>query len=261
MIILTNPITVLIQSDHCSCLIRSFVAANQVIFRWLVSSLFGGVGFVDLCCILAHETGYSALCWCYDQGRYFVFFSNQIEHKVSRQRVSMRKIRSVLRYHFGEDYSIRKTARYSLLSFSMARDYVLRAKQAGLGWPLPEGMTDAELSSRLFLDSTVSNPRHPAPDWEVIHKTLDRKEQTLQMAHERYLQVYPGGYSYSRFCALYRAWCNRKEVVMRQTHEPGENHTIELNAGYLASGTYMYRMIATGLESRHEKTGLMTLVK
>ena len=46
-----------------------------------------------------------------------------------------------------------------------------------------------------------------------------------------------------------------------QAFEAGANHTIELNAGYLASGTYMYRMIATGLESRHEKTGLMTLVK
>lgn len=141
---------------------------------------------------------------------------------MSRQRVSMRKIRSVLRYHFGEGYSIRKTAKYSLLSFSTARDYVHRAKQAGLGWPLPEEMTDAELAARLFPDSRVSNPRHPAPDWEVIHKTLDRKGQTLQLAHERYLQVYPGGYSYSRFCALYRAWCKRKDVVMRQPHEPGE---------------------------------------
>ncbi len=46
-----------------------------------------------------------------------------------------------------------------------------------------------------------------------------------------------------------------------QAFAAGANQTIELNAGHLASGTYMYRMIATGLESRHEKTGLMTLVK
>ena len=46
-----------------------------------------------------------------------------------------------------------------------------------------------------------------------------------------------------------------------QVFEAGANHTVELNAIHLASGTYLYRMIATGLESRYEKTGLMTLMK
>ena len=43
--------------------------------------------------------------------------------------------------------------------------------------------------------------------------------------------------------------------------EAGANRSIELNAVNLASGTYLYRMIATGAESRHVKTGRMTLVK
>ncbi len=46
-----------------------------------------------------------------------------------------------------------------------------------------------------------------------------------------------------------------------QVFEAGTNHTIELNAVNLASGTYLYRMAAIGAESRYEKTGLMTLVK
>ena len=46
-----------------------------------------------------------------------------------------------------------------------------------------------------------------------------------------------------------------------QVFEAGMNHTIELNAVQLASGTYLYRMVATGSESRYEKTGLMTLMK
>ncbi len=41
----------------------------------------------------------------------------------------------------------------------------------------------------------------------------------------------------------------------------GANRSIELNAINLASGTYLYRMIATGAESRYVKTGRMTLVK
>jgi hypothetical protein len=43
--------------------------------------------------------------------------------------------------------------------------------------------------------------------------------------------------------------------------EAGANRTLELNATNLASGTYLYRMIATGAESRYVKTGRMTLVK
>ncbi len=43
--------------------------------------------------------------------------------------------------------------------------------------------------------------------------------------------------------------------------EAGANRNIEINAVNLASGTYLYRMIATGAESRYVKTGRMTLVK
>ncbi len=46
-----------------------------------------------------------------------------------------------------------------------------------------------------------------------------------------------------------------------QAFDAGANHTIELNAIHLSSGTYLYRMIAVGLETRYQKTGLMTLMK
>jgi len=46
-----------------------------------------------------------------------------------------------------------------------------------------------------------------------------------------------------------------------QDFEAGANRSIELNATNLASGTYLYRMIANGAESQYVKTGRMTLVK
>ncbi len=46
-----------------------------------------------------------------------------------------------------------------------------------------------------------------------------------------------------------------------QEFEAGANRSMELNAVSLASGTYLYRMIATGAESRFVKSGRMTLVK
>ena len=46
-----------------------------------------------------------------------------------------------------------------------------------------------------------------------------------------------------------------------QEFEAGANRSMEIHAMNLASGTYLYRMIATGAETRHVKTGRMTLVK
>ncbi|MDE2826278.1 MAG: DUF4397 domain-containing protein, partial [Bacteroidota bacterium] len=43
--------------------------------------------------------------------------------------------------------------------------------------------------------------------------------------------------------------------------EAGANRTLELSATNLASGHYLYRIIATGVESQYVKTGRMTLVK
>ena len=54
-----------------------------------------------------------------------------------------------------------------------------------------------------------------------------------------------------------------REVITlpAQEMEAGVNRSIELHATSLASGTYLYRLMATGAEQRHVKTGRMTLVK
>ena len=54
-----------------------------------------------------------------------------------------------------------------------------------------------------------------------------------------------------------------REVIAlpAQEMEAGANRSVEMNAGSLASGTYLYRIMATGAEQRHVKTGRMMLVK
>ncbi len=54
-----------------------------------------------------------------------------------------------------------------------------------------------------------------------------------------------------------------REVITlpAQELEAGANRSVELQATSLASGTYLYRLIATGTKQRHVKTGRMTLVK
>jgi transposase len=50
------------------------------------------------------------------------------------------------------------------------------------------------------------------------HRELKRKHVTLTMPWDEYIERYPEGYRYSRFCELYRNWASRLSVTMRQAH-------------------------------------------
>ena len=63
----------------------------------------------------------------------------------------MRQIREVLRQKWGLGLSNRQTARGSGISRPTVAEYVERAEAAGLSWPLPVDLDDAELETRPML--------------------------------------------------------------------------------------------------------------
>ncbi len=135
----------------------------------------------------------------------------------------MRRIREVLRLRWECGLSERTAAASCGLARSTAAKYVRRAREAGLSWPLPEGMTDEELKRRLFLcpESAADGPRF-VPDWVEIHRQLAGKGVTLQLVWEEYKQAHPDGFQYTQFCVRYRAWRETLDVPMRQEHKAGE---------------------------------------
>jgi hypothetical protein len=62
----------------------------------------------------------------------------------------MRKIREVLRLRLGQGLPQRAVAQSLRLSQGAVHGYMARTRRAGLGWPLPEGLDDAELEAVLF---------------------------------------------------------------------------------------------------------------
>ena len=62
----------------------------------------------------------------------------------------MRKIREVLRLHWGQGLSKRKTANCCSVSRPTVDEYLRRAEEAGLNWPLPAELDDSDLERRLF---------------------------------------------------------------------------------------------------------------
>ncbi len=134
----------------------------------------------------------------------------------------MRKIREALRLRAG-GLSTRKIAASLGVGQTTANEYLKRADQAGLSWPLSKGVTDSDLERLLFhAPGGETRSGLAQPDWPVIHRELRRKNVTLSLLWEEYRAVHPEGYGYSRFCELYRRWEGRLTPVMRQHHVAGE---------------------------------------
>jgi transposase len=147
---------------------------------------------------------------------------------MAKRRISMRKIREVLRLKWQHELSNRKIAHSCSICHSTVREYLLRARQAGLSWPLPEDFDDGAIEKLLFPppgSMSADGPR--MPDMEYIHRELKRKSVTLQLLWHEYKEANPQGYQYSRFCELYRQWAGRLDVCLRQHHRAGEKLFID----------------------------------
>jgi len=139
------------------------------------------------------------------------------------KRLSMRQVKEVLRLKWACGLSDRQIAHSLRISRPTVADYVQRAKDAGLCWPLPEDLDDDVLERRLF-KRTVQKPpaKRPLPDWSQVHRELKRKGVTLVLLWQEYKATTPDGLQYSQFCEAYRQWAKRLDPVMRQRHRAGE---------------------------------------
>ena len=147
---------------------------------------------------------------------------------MSQRRLSMRKIRELLRLKYELGRSHREIATSLGIANSTVSDYVRRAAAAGLSWPLPEGLDDAALEAALFPAPPPSRVPRPEPDWGHVHRELQRhKGVTLQLLWLEYRAVHPNGYQYSWFCERYRAWRGQRDVVMRQIYRAGEKAFVD----------------------------------
>ena len=144
---------------------------------------------------------------------------------MAQKRLSMRKIREVLRLVHELGLSNRQIAASLKISHSTVGEYRGRAKEAGLEWPLPTEWDDAHLEALLFPPPPPASAPRALPDWSYIYRELGRKKKkglTLQLLWIEYRQAHPDGYQYSQFCELYRRWRKGLDVTLRQPYRGGE---------------------------------------
>jgi hypothetical protein len=89
------------------------------------------------------------------------------------ERLSMRKVREVLRLKYACGASDRVIARSVGIGRTAAGEYIRRAAVAGITWPVPAGVDDTALERKLFAPAGYNPPRaKPLPDWNHVHAEL-----------------------------------------------------------------------------------------
>jgi len=141
-----------------------------------------------------------------------------------KKRLSMRKIKDVLRLKFESGLSNRNIGRALKITHRTVGDYLQRFSDAGLSWPLPEEMDETLLKEKLYPEKPFPSEAstQQMPDMKYLHKELRRKGVTLYMLWEEYRTQDPQGYGRTQFYHHYQQWAGKLHPVMRQEHKAGE---------------------------------------
>lgn len=144
------------------------------------------------------------------------------------KRLSMRKIKEVLRLTWACNQSQRQVAQQCSLSRPCVRNYLARADEAGLSWPLPAELDDGQLERLLFpLAPKPALVERTVPDWTTVFTDMKQKNVTKFLLWQEYRGLHPNGYNYSWFCDHYRRWLGQRDLSMRQNHRAGEKLFID----------------------------------
>jgi transposase len=140
----------------------------------------------------------------------------------------MRQISEVLRLA-AQHLSYAQIAQSIGISRTSVHNYLHRAQQAGLSWPLPGELDEAAIEARLFQRSEEEvRPGRPEPNWLEVHREHKRgKHVTLQLLHLEYKAAHPDGWGYTQFCTHYRRWLGQQDVVMRLEYAAGERMFVD----------------------------------
>lgn len=153
---------------------------------------------------------------------------------MAKPRLSMRKIREVLRLKFDCALSGHRIAQSCQISRSTVADYLCRLEKTGLSWPLPEDLSEEELEKKLFPAVASEPSAKPLPDFEYIYQELKTHKKfnlTLDLLWREYKEQYPEGYQYTQFSVLFRRWHKKLDYSMRQDHRGGEKLFVDYGEG------------------------------
>lgn len=152
---------------------------------------------------------------------------------MATQRLTMRKIREILRQKLALGRSHRDVAASVGVSIGAISKIVGDAHEGGLTLEAIDGMSDEALERAFYGSVEAARTARPLPDFPTLHTERRRPGVTLALLHEEYLKAHPDGYRYTQFCELYRAWVKRRGLTMRIDHVAGDKCFVDYSGDRL----------------------------
>ena len=133
--------------------------------------------------------------------------------------------RNILRLQ-SQGHSQREIERELYCSRHTISEVLIRAKSAGIAWPLEDDVTNEDIQAILFPGKYAYSSPYTVPDYAYMHRELAKNGVTLTLLWEEYrVKVRSEGgvpYSYTQYCEKYRRWARVTKATMHITHKPGD---------------------------------------
>lgn len=151
-------------------------------------------------------------------------------------RISMEKVREIIRLDEQSGLSQRKIARALQITRPVVAEYLRKISAAGLTYADIRDMDDGSLLTAIEGDRKTNNERfNTLKDlFEYIIKELKRPGVTLQRLWEEYRAEHPDGYGYSQFCFHFQTWRNTTELTMHLEHKAGDKMFVDFTGQKLS---------------------------
>ncbi|MZQ75496.1 MAG: IS21 family transposase [Peptoclostridium sp.] len=141
----------------------------------------------------------------------------------------MTNYREILRLH-SQGISQRSIATSCGCSRNTVSTTLKSAEEKEISWPLPQGMTDADLIKCLFPERVISSDRR-LRDYEYIHKEMAKSGVTLSLLWNEYCETCRLSkeipFMYTQFCKLYRDYATINKATMHINRKPGEQLEVD----------------------------------
>lgn len=143
---------------------------------------------------------------------------------MGRKRIPMKKIRKILKLKYDANLSIREIARALDISKTIVGEYLGQFNASELTFEKAMSISDDDLVNHLQNHKEETSEKYKSLLAEIpeIVKSLKSKGMTRQLAWQEYIEKYPEGYGYSRFCHHLKLFEEQMDVSMHHNHEPGD---------------------------------------
>lgn len=157
---------------------------------------------------------------------------------MGQRKVSMNKLREILRLKEVCGLSLRQVSRAMQLSRPVITDYLARCAELGLGYDKIKDMPDDDLESSLRSSvapiTDDARYRTLVGRFERMVEELKRVGVTRMILWEEYHRDHPDGYGYSQFCHHFQRWACGQELSMHIEHKAGDKMFVDFAGKMLA---------------------------